>query len=322
MRTLLNISLVFFTAAGFAFSQGASDYFPAHIGDYWVMHTDTMMGEYRPTTFRKEFDNIDLILGDEYFRSQQIWSADNGSSTDTVHVWGRENPLGIVLGAFGTKSNIDSATIFDPPLLLFPNEIVNLGHTWEFDWPEGGGHYANSVESISETVQVPAGTFNNCIKIRRLVTNLSGDTMSISNVYLAQNVGEVLSTSIFPPNGAYNFELMEYSIVTSVGEEVMPGTPVSFNLQQNYPNPFNPSTKIKFTIPSVGAYYNTPVTLKVYDVLGNEIATLVNEEKPAGTYEVEFNGRGLIHQTLPSGIYFYQLRAGNFVDTKKMILLK
>jgi hypothetical protein len=61
--------------------------------------------------------------------------------------------------------------------------------------------------------------------------------------------------------------------------------------------------------------------LKVYDVLGNEIATLVNEEKPAGSYEVEFS-TGLIHQTLPSGVYFYQLRAGTFVETKKMILLK
>jgi len=62
--------------------------------------------------------------------------------------------------------------------------------------------------------------------------------------------------------------------------------------------------------------------LKVYDVLGNEIATLVNEELPAGEYEVEFYIRGLIHQTLPSGIYFYQLKAGHFIETKKMLLLK
>jgi hypothetical protein len=63
------------------------------------------------------------------------------------------------------------------------------------------------------------------------------------------------------------------------------------------------------------------VQLKVYDVLGNEIATLVNEEKPAGTYEVEFS-RNLINQVLTSGVYFYQLRAGSFIDTKKMILIK
>lgn len=316
MRTLLNISLVFIAATGFAFPQGASDYFPGDIGSYWVMHTDTMGGEYRPTTLRKEVDKIDLILGDEYFRSQQIWAKDDGSSTDTIYVWGRENSLGIVIGAFGSKPNIDSATIYDPPLLFLPNEIVNLGHTWEFDWAEGGGHYANSVESISETVQVSAGTFNNCIKIWRLVTNVAGDTMNITNIYLAQNVGEVLSTTFFPANSTANFELMEY-IVTSVSDEGAAGAPNYFNLQQNYPNPFNPSTSIKYQIPELNF-----VTLKVYDVLGNEVATLVNEEKPAGEYEVIFDGTGLIHQTLPSGIYFYKLQAGNFVETKKMLMIK
>jgi hypothetical protein len=85
-----------------------------------------------------------------------------------------------------------------------------------------------------------------------------------------------------------------------------------FELSQNYPNPFNPTTTIKYQIPNAGF-----VTLNVYDVLGNEIATLVEEEKPAGSYEVEFNATAL-----PSGIYFYQLRAGSFVQTKKMILIK
>jgi hypothetical protein len=96
--------------------------------------------------------------------------------------------------------------------------------------------------------------------------------------------------------------------------------PDQFSLQQNYPNPFNPSTKIKYTIPSVIASetkQSQMVSLKVYDVLGNEIATLVNEEKPAGSYEVEFSAEGLT-----SGIYFYKLQAGTFVETKKMILIK
>ena len=89
-------------------------------------------------------------------------------------------------------------------------------------------------------------------------------------------------------------------------------TPREYQLFQNYPNPFNPATKIRYEI--VDRSY---VTLKVYDVLGNDIAILVNEEKPAGTYEVEFDGTGL-----PSGIYIYRLQAGDFVDSKKMILLK
>jgi len=91
-------------------------------------------------------------------------------------------------------------------------------------------------------------------------------------------------------------------------------------LYQNYPNPFNPTTTIKYQIPELRF-----ITLKLYDVLGNEVATLVNEEKPAGSYEIDFNGN-----ELTSGIYFYQLRADDpessseqgFVETKKMILLR
>jgi hypothetical protein len=93
-----------------------------------------------------------------------------------------------------------------------------------------------------------------------------------------------------------------------------------FNLSQNYPNPFNPSTTIKYSIPSVTASETKQsqlVTLKVYDLLGNEVVTLVDEEKPSGSHEVYFNGANL-----SSGIYFYKLQADSFIETKKMILLK
>lgn len=89
-------------------------------------------------------------------------------------------------------------------------------------------------------------------------------------------------------------------------------TPNSFYLVQNYPNPFNPTTEIRFRIAELGF-----VSLKVYDVLGNEITTLINEEMPTGEYDVEFNAA-----TLPSGIYFYSLRAGDKFTTKKMVLLR
>lgn len=88
--------------------------------------------------------------------------------------------------------------------------------------------------------------------------------------------------------------------------------PSTYLLKQNYPNPFNSNTKIVFSIPQ-----QTFVLLKIFDLLGGEVATLVNEEKQTGYYEIEFNG-----SSLPSGVYFYQLKAGNFVETKKMILLR
>ena len=89
-------------------------------------------------------------------------------------------------------------------------------------------------------------------------------------------------------------------------------TPFKFSLEQNYPNPFNPSTLISFKLPE-----QTNVELKIYDVLGNEVATLVNENKPAGSYEVEWNA-----SNLPSGVYIYQLVAGTNTQIKKMMLLK
>jgi len=93
--------------------------------------------------------------------------------------------------------------------------------------------------------------------------------------------------------------------------------PEQYLLSQNYPNPFNPSTRISWQSP-IGSHQ----TLKVYDVLGNEVATLVDEYKPAGIYEVEFNGHSDEGQNLSSGIYFYRLEAGSFVETRKMIYLK
>ena len=88
--------------------------------------------------------------------------------------------------------------------------------------------------------------------------------------------------------------------------------PLEFKLEQNYPNPFNPVTVIKFKVPS-----SQVVTLKVYDLLGREVATLVNEEKAPGSYEVKFDG-----SNLASGTYFYRLQAGDFVQTKKMLLMR
>jgi len=87
--------------------------------------------------------------------------------------------------------------------------------------------------------------------------------------------------------------------------------PLDFFLAQNYPNPFNPSTVISYQLPVSGM-----VTLRVYDILGNEIATLVNEEKQPGTYEVEFNTSSIKHHP-SSGIYFYQIKAGNYIETKR-----
>ena len=93
--------------------------------------------------------------------------------------------------------------------------------------------------------------------------------------------------------------------------------PVEFDLFQNFPNPFNPSTKIRFTIPNVVSGFGLRTTLVVFDILGNEIITLINEELPAGEYDFTFDA-----SEFSSGIYFYMLKAGSFIITKKMVLIR
>lgn len=118
-------------------------------------------------------------------------------------------------------------------------------------------------------------------------------------------------------SGIYSYRLKQvdfdgtfryYELAGEVEIEI----PLAYWLSQNYPNPFNPTTKISWQIKNDGQ-----VTIKVYDQLGKEVVTLVNEEKPAGSYEVEFNA-----SSLASGVYYYKITAGSFVDTKKMILMK
>jgi len=113
--------------------------------------------------------------------------------------------------------------------------------------------------------------------------------------------------------GWYNFYLTYYYYELVVGvDSNYDILPEDKHLAQNYPNPFNPSTSIQYTVSR-----QQFVVLKVYDVLGNEIATLVNQEKSAGTYEIKFDA-----SILTSGVYFYTLEAGSFIETKKMIFLR
>lgn len=112
--------------------------------------------------------------------------------------------------------------------------------------------------------------------------------------------------------------MIDYTNSVEVGSDDIIA-PEQYSLSQNFPNPFNPSTSIKYTIPNVtlSGVERSRVQLKVFDVIGSEVATLVNEERRAGNYEVKFNS-----SHLSSGIYFYRLQAGSFVETKKMILIR
>jgi hypothetical protein len=182
----------------------------------------------------------------------------------------------------------------------------------------------NNAGSMGGMVYVGIVYFGGSITIQRIwAQNLFNSAI--------QSVGEAFILDALPSGGFYGYMKkitnlwadpslkLKYDVTVDVDKD-NETFPDDYVLYQNYPNPFNPTTKIKYTIPSVETRHASSlqmVTLKVYDVLGNEVATLINEEKAAGEYEVEFNARNL-----PSAVYFYQLKAGSFVETKKMILVK
>jgi len=161
--------------------------------------------------------------------------------------------------------------------------------------------------------------------LKYISVNSSGSFTTISDRMNTVNV----TTGVFPPAVGLRFAANDSCFVLYSGSGpqnvwaaqgcsgTLTGisgneTPLTFSLKQNYPNPFNPSTKISFAMPKSGF-----VSLKIYDILGKEVRTLVNEDKPAGEYLVDFNASGL-----QSGVYFYKLETDGFSQTMKMLLIK
>ena len=153
----------------------------------------------------------------------------------------------------------------------------------------------------------------------------SGKTWNVFNTYNNAAIYDLVFT-----DSLHGFAVGDSGVIlkykaklTSIIDDNKTDVPSTIYLFQNYPNPFNPSTKIKYTIPNVETHRDASLltTLKVFDVLGNEVATLFDEYKPAGNYEVVFNTSTIKYQ-LSSGVYFYQLKTGSFVETKRMLLLR
>ena len=143
------------------------------------------------------------------------------------------------------------------------------------------------------------------------LSEFHNDFFIILNIAVGGNwPGPPDPTTVFPQKMEIDYIRVYIDDPNSVGEEL--DNIDRFDLFQNYPNPFNPSTKIKFSIPE-----KSYVTLKIYNSIGTEIETLLDEDKPAGSYDINWNATNL-----PSGIYFYKIQAGDFTKTNKMVLIK
>jgi endo-1,4-beta-xylanase len=201
-----------------------------------------------------------------------------------------------------------------PPTLLLPTGVDIVQRNPQLQWQ-------SSRSATSYHVQVS--------DIRAFSSTIIDTTITDTVIQLktlAANTMFYWRVSALNINGESDFA--DFKAFTTgnniVSVEEMKGIPKEFDLSQNFPNPFNPTTTIRFSIPALEMKYLSSnvsslqhVTLNVFNVLGQNVATLVNEEKAPGNYEVEFNANGM-----PSGIYFYRLTAGEVVSTKKLILMK
>ncbi|MDH3267589.1 MAG: T9SS type A sorting domain-containing protein [Ignavibacteria bacterium] len=202
-----------------------------------------------------------------------------------TNIWFDDNGDLLVIDYNGT-----SVKRFDPNGNYLNDFITGLSNSEGVDFFPNGDILIGNGATSSVKLFDSAGTY-----IEDLIPSGAGNLLTPNAVVIR----DITAVSVPDESSINNFE---------------------FKLKQNYPNPFNPSTKIKFTIPSViesGTKQSQLITLKVYNVLGKEIATLVNENLPAGEHEVTFNATGLT-----SGIYFYQLKIGSFIQTNKMVYLK
>ena len=201
---------------------------------------------------------------------------------------------------FTTRQNLPS-----PPNLYSPQKgSIGVTIPVEFKW-------FSSAEAENYSLNVSEDSNFTILNISETVfdTFYVASNLETNKKYFWKVIANNLSGS------SSDSEIWYFTTVTTSVEDV--NLPTKFILYQNYPNPFNPSTTIKFKLPEDGF-----TTLKIYDLFGKEVATLINDKLSAGTYEVKFSSDDLKDKSLSSGIYFYQLKSGKYSDSKKMILLK
>ena len=210
------------------------------------------------------------------------------------------------------------ATVTVAPTLTSPPPVVNQGSDYPYEapyknWVKVDLTSSNIDASNNFVVEFPIGDAYPTTN-RVMITYYQSSSAHHSYFYQSSS-GSWVYYSVSGKSGYIFLNLIRayVSFLTDV-KQVVELTPASFRLEQNYPNPFNPSTNISYQLPT-----SSHVTLKVYDMLGQEVATLVDEFQTAGTHNSQFS---IMNSQLSSGVYFYTIKAGNYFETKKMILMK
>ena len=232
-----------------------------------------------------------------------------------------------ILNTYSTDEEFKYRNVATSDFTNKVNGVTGNNYDWFFSqWVYGPNHpvYANTYQIIQvdtswmihltiNQVQANAGFFKMPVEIKVIFSDATDTVYTVMNDINNQQLNFEFSKQpaqlIFDPNNNIVLKIAETVVGIEEGGEIRPH---KFELEQNYPNPFNPITTILYSISN-----RSNVLVKVYDILGNEVATLVNEEKEQGVYKINFDANNLA-----SGLYFYRIQAGSFVDTKKMILLK
>ena len=289
-KYFLRFILVIISVCFFPTNLIAQEYYPLEIGNRWDYKRSFSEWGYPPVidTFVVEVVNDSVLYNKTYYLLNHYDLAGGEIiRIDSSYV------------IYFDENELDEDTLFRFNAQVGDSWYVDFGITFVID--------LMSIDTIS------------LFGFQTKVYEFKLDGLIQSFVWLSDKFGLIQYYSPGEPPGTSSTSIL---LLGCKIDSIQYGNPVFVNpeplflneyfLSQNYPNPFNPTTKISYSIPQT-----LKVTLKVFDILGREVATLVNEEKPSGEYDVQFNGSGLT-----SSVYFYQLKAENYIETKKMILLR
>jgi hypothetical protein len=277
-------------------------------------------------------------LNSGFFPANTVWFAFNNNSAlnKGFEISIPFSQLGVTsAGTVNVFAFIASSTAFFSDVTT-PGNVSggNPGFDVNFSTLPGGPYNTSSVPLPVELASFSASVSGNSVELNWITVSelnnagfevqRSTDNVSFNKIGFIEGKGTTAEIQTYKytdgdvSNGKYFYRLKQIdfdgTFEFSDAINVLVGTPSSFELSQNYPNPFNPTTSIKFQIPQ-----SSIVSLKIYNILGKEVAVLVNEFKEAGNYQINFDAGT---KGLTSGVYFYKLNAGNLSSTKKLILLK
>lgn len=320
---------------------------PVTLKIYRVDRNGSLIGEFTtPWLTSLSYDGSKYVYAVKYYGEPggKIYKIDSStktivdslSGTTEMFIWGcaydptaDDNKGGLwvvypsldvfLISLDGRKLKTISSTILNLPRIIgiaFDNYSPGGPYLWFLDEGKGWG-YPQIIYKFNIASNTFTSKFHDVSKDFGMNEYQRGAGLSITDKFAENKISLCGVYTTYMESKIFVYEVGD----VTVGMDNEDAIPTTFSLSQNYPNPFNPTTKIKFAIPAVGnglsSFRNNLAVIKVFDVLGREITTLVNEYKPAGTYEVEFDG-----SALSSGIYFYQLKSDSYILTKKMNLIK